>query len=205
MIVDSEIVESICRRIRSCKSCTDLEKTGALCINNKQTGLSYMYPKNIPINVMFVAESPPKPGKGFFYDEQTKSPRFRNKVFKLINSAELGPIHSLKDFTDKGFYLTDAINCRWNKDEKKDLSIEIFRNCSVFLEDQIKLFKPRFIVAMGNKAKQALVFDNIKKTLGELRIPKKNIIKISFPLRAANERDEERIEKLMNITGGSTV
>lgn len=199
MIVDISTAESIRKRIRACDSCSDLDRTGALRINDKETGLSYMYPKYVPINVMFIAESPPRPGNGFFYNERTKYPRFRNKVFELINFAGLGPVHSLKDFNDKGFYLTDAINCRWDKDGKKDLSINIFRNCSVFLKDQIKLFKPRFIVAMGNKAKQALAFDNIARSLNELGIPKKNMIKISFPIRAPNETDQDRIKKLRCI------
>lgn len=199
MIVDRDMADSISRRIRSCKACVGMDRTGALCMDDKQTGLLYMYPKNIPINIMFIAESPPKPGNGFFYDEQTESPRFRKKIFKLINAAGLGPIHSLRDFNDKGFYLTDAINCRWNKDRKKDLPMKVFKNCSVFLENQIRLFNPRFIVAMGNKAKQALTFDHITKTLDELGTPKKNMIKISFPLRAPNETDQDRIKKLRGI------
>jgi uracil-DNA glycosylase len=199
MKVDRDMADSIRRRIRSCKACVDLDKTGALCMDDKQTGLSYMYPSKSPIRVMFIAESPPKPGNGFFYDEQTKHPRFRTKVFELLNAAGLGPVYSLKDFNNKGFYLTDAVHCRWNKTEKKELSIQVFRNCSVFLKDQIKLFKPRYIVAMGNKAKQALAFDHVMKILYELRIPGKNIIKISFPLRATNETDRERVEKLKDI------
>ena len=199
MMVDHKIAGLIRRRILTCKSCADLDNTGALCINEKQTGLSYMYPKKTPIKIMFIAESPPKPGRGFFYDNETKSPRFRNRVFKLINSAGLGPVNSLKDFNDREFYLTDAINCRWDKERKKDLSIDIFRNCSRFLRDQIKMLKPLYIVAMGNKAKHSIVFDNVIKAMDELRIPKKNIIRISFPLRAANETDEERIEKLRGI------
>jgi uracil-DNA glycosylase len=199
MRVDRDIADSIRRRIRSCRACADLDKTGALCMDDKQTGLSYMYPPKSPVHIMFIAESPPKPGNGFFYDAGTKYPRFRTKVFELINAAGLGPISSLKDFSDKGFYLTDAMNCRWDKDKKKDLSIQVFRNCSVFLEDQIRLFRPCFIVAMGNKAKQALAFDNVTEILYELKITGKHIIKISFPLRAANETDRERVEKLRGI------
>jgi hypothetical protein len=176
-----------------------LDKSGGLCIDEKQIGLFYMYPRSIPIDVMFIAESPPKPGNGFFYDEQTKSPRFRNKLFELINSAGLGPINSLQEFTDKGFYLSDAINCRWNKDKTKNLSINIFRNCSMFLENQIGLFRPRFLVTMGNKAKQALTFNNVENTIREVRIPETNIVKMSFPLRSVNETDEERIEKLKRL------
>jgi hypothetical protein len=199
MIVDNNRVESICSQLKSCKSCSDLDKSGGLCIDEKQIGLFYMYPRSIPIDVMFIAESPPKPGNGFFYDEQTKSPRFRNKLFELINSAGLGPINSLQEFTDKGFYLSDAINCRWNKDKTKNLSINIFRNCSMFLENQIGLFRPRFLVTMGNKAKQALTFNNVENTIREVRIPETNIVKMSFPLRSVNETDEERIEKLKRL------
>ena len=77
--------------------------------------------------------------------------------------------------------------------------MKVFKNCSVFLENQIRLFNPRFIVAIGNKAKQALTFDHITKTLDELGTPKKNMIKISFPLRAPNETDQDRIKKLRGI------
>jgi uracil-DNA glycosylase len=91
------------------------------------------------------------------------------------------------------------MNCRWNKDKKKDLPIKIFRNCSVYLEKQLKLFLPRFIVAMGNKAKQALAFNNVKNTIKELGIPETNILKMSFPFRAVNETDEERVEKLKRL------
>jgi hypothetical protein len=200
MIVDSYLVDSTCRQLKSCKSCIDLDKTGALCTDEKQIGLFYTYPRSIPINVMFIAESPPKPGNGFFYDEQTKSPRFRNRLFELIGRAGLGQVTSLQEFTDKGFYLADAINCRWDKDKKRDLSITIFRNCSVFLKNQIGLFRPRFLVVMGNKAKQALAFSDIKNTIKELRMPETNIIKMSFPLRAVNETDEKRIKKLKRLT-----
>lgn len=199
MVVDNNLVASICKQVKSCKACKGLNHTGALCIDEKQIGLFYLYPRNVPIHVMFIAESPPKPGNGFFYDEQTKSPRFRNKIFNLINRAGLGEINSLQEFTDKGFYLTDAINCRWNKDKKRDLSIKIFRNCSIFLENQMRLFRPRFLVAMGNKAKQALAFHSVQSTMKELGIPETNIIKMSFPFRAVNETDEERIEKLKRL------
>lgn len=199
MIIDTNLIESIRNQLKSCKSCLDLDKTGALCIHEKQIGLFYTYPRSIPINVMFIAESPPKPGNGFFYDEQTKSPGFRNRVFKLLNRAGLGPISSLQEFTDKGFYLTDAINCRWDKDKKRDLSINIFRNCSIFLEKQIRLFRPRFLVAMGSKAKQVLTLDNVENIVREMRMPETHIVRMSFPLRAVNETDGQRIDKLKRL------
>ena len=69
----------------------------------------------------------------------------------------------------------------------------------MFLENQIGLFRPRFLVTMGNKAKQALTFNNVENTIREVRIPETNIVKMSFPLRSVNETDEERIEKLKRL------
>lgn len=199
MVIDRKKVKSICAQIKNCGACTGLDRSGALYMDEKQTGLYYMYPVHVPIDVMFIAESPPRPGSSFFYDEHTGMPVFRNKIFKLLNSAGLGPINSLREFTDKGFFLTDAINCRWDKSKKKNLPVRVFRNCSVFLEKQIRLFKPRFIAAMGNKAKQALTFYNVETAVRELGIPDENIIKMAFPLRAVNESDEERIKKLKHL------
>ncbi|MFH1490810.1 MAG: uracil-DNA glycosylase family protein [Pseudomonadota bacterium] len=195
-VVDKVLSKSICRRVLECSLCNGLDGTGALCISQKEIGLNYQYPPNVPIKILFVAESPPKPGNGFFYDESTGRHMFRQRLFTLINAAGLGTVNSLREFTSRGYYLADALNCRWDKTKKKSLSSKIFKNCSRYLEEQIRLFRPCFIVAMGNKAKEAVNDRNVSKTIRELGIPDKNIIRMSFILVARTETDQERIEKL---------
>jgi len=195
--------ERMVRRIRgtvhACKKCDGLDDTDALCIDQKEIGLNYIYPRKTPINILFVAESPPKPGNGFFYDSQIANHRFRNRLFKLINESGLGHVNTLEDFTGKDYYLADALNCRWNKSRKNYLSVKIFRNCSLYLAQQIELFKPKLIVAMGNKASISLSYPHVEEAIGRVKIPDANIIRMSFILVASNETDAQKIEKLKSI------
>lgn len=194
--VNKKMVRRIRKAVHACKKCDGLADTGVLCIDQKEIGLDYIYPRKIPINVLFVAESPPKPGNGFFYNSKVTNHRFRNKLFKLINESGLGPVNTIGDFTDKGYYLADTLNCRWNKSKKNYLSVKIFRNCSFHLEKQIKLFKPEFVVAMGNEASSSLSYLQAKDVV---KIPVDNIIEISFILVANNEKDAKKIKKLKSI------
>lgn len=156
-----------------------------------------MCPATIPIKIMFIAESPPKLGNGFFYDDIYINSRFREKLFSLINKSNLGPVNTLKEFNNKAYYLADAINCRWDKKKKKTLSKKVFTNCSVFLFKQIELLKPKNIIAMGNRAHQSLAYKNISSLISDLNC---HVIKISFILTASNETDEQRIAKLRTIS-----
>ena len=198
-MIDSQKAQSIENSILQCLKCQGLAKN-ALQVDNKEVGLSYSYPQSTPIHTMFVAESPPAPGKGFFYDLKSHNTRFRDKLFRLINTAGLGRVNSIKDFNDKGYYLADALNCRWDKSQKSSLSSKVFQNCSVHLARQIELFKPRYIVAMGRSAQKSLGFDEPTKIIRSLAIPRQNIIEMSFILVAPNETDGQRINKLSTIS-----
>jgi uracil-DNA glycosylase len=194
--INKKIARRIKKSVHACKQCKDLDDTGALCIDQKEIGLDYIYPRKIPINILFVAESPPKPGNGFFYNPQNTNHKFRNKLFKLINESGLGSIDTLDAFTKRGFYLADSLNCRWNKSIKKYLSVKVFNNCSLYIAQQIELFKPKIIVAMGNKASISLSYPNVEEAIRNVKIPDDNIIRMSFILVASNETDAQRIEKL---------
>lgn len=140
--------------IQNCFRCHLLTKNGQLCINQKQTGLTYNYPRNENIKVMLVAESPPKPGNGFFYNNSTNN-WFRGVVFKLINLSKLTNKHinNLNDFDAAGFYLADSINCRWDKNASTGtLSNQVFKNCCDYLIRQIALLRPQAIITFGKKA-----------------------------------------------------
>ncbi len=199
----SEIIEGIRRSLSECRLCQGLDRSGGLCIDKKEIGLNYMYPLNIPIKILFVAESPPKPGNGFFYDETSRNTLFRETVFDLINSAGFGPVTKLYEFNQKGYYLADAINCRWDKGKSQHLRTGVYLNCSKYLEQQINLFKPECIVAMGAKARNSLIFENVTRSIQGAGILPSNIVVMSFPLgvgRYMKETHAERVEKLRWIS-----
>ena len=199
MKIDKSKKEALRNSVNECSLCEHLDNSGALSISEKEIGLNYIYPQETPINIFFVAESPPRPGNGFFYDQASINTRFRDKLFKLLNRSCCGPIDNLEDFNNKGFYLADAINCRWDKSIKKNLPVGVFSNCSKYLSRQIELFKPKYIVAMGNSAKKSLRFENVKNSINNLDIPQSHIVEISFILVASNQTDLERIENLQPI------
>ena len=58
--VDEKIARKIKKSVQACKKCEGLDGTGALCVDQKEIGLDYIYPRKSPINILFVAESPAK-------------------------------------------------------------------------------------------------------------------------------------------------
>jgi hypothetical protein len=198
--IDQDRVVTIKNAVYACSLCKGIDRTGALCINDKNIGLSYTYyPKTVPIEILFIAESPPKPGNDFFYDESHIDVPFRNRLFKLINASGLGIIKALQDFERKGYYLADAINCRWNKQIEDYLSVKVFKHCSAYLAQQIELFKPKFIVTMGNTASRSLSYPEVNEAIKKINIPEEHIIRMSLVLVASNENDVQRINKLKSI------
>jgi len=192
--------EEIRNAIQRCTLCEGLSKAGAICIDQKESGLDYAYPQERPIQILFVGESPPAPGRGFFYDRGSTNTMFRDKLFKLINAAGPGAVSTLADFSEKGYYLADALNCRWDKTKGSSLSAKVLENCSIHLSDQIRLFEPRYIVAMGRYAQNSLKRAAPLKAIEETGIPADHILEMSFILVAPNGSDEQRIAKLERIS-----
>jgi len=201
--MDLEQAEAIKNAVLNCQFCSGYTGKG-LCINHKEIGLNYEFPKKERINIMFIAESPPKIGNGFFYDLSSTNNAFRKKLFKYINGTKLGTVNTVRDFTSKGYYLADAINCRWDKGDtgKSRIPDAIVMNCSFYLSKQIELFKPRFIVAIGNAAKEALKNNRCKEVIEKLskEYPVEDIIEMTFITTSPHETDEERIAKLKTIS-----
>lgn len=187
-------VRRILVKVNECKLCLNYANVG-IDILHKEIALKYINKIKIPIKVMFIAESPPKYGNGFFYDESQNS-RFRNKLFKLINSSNLPKVSNISDFNLNRYYLADSVNCRWDKSYKTKLPNQILKNCSQYLENQINLLRPQCIVTLGNYANSSITIDNIRKIITNNEI---NIINMSFILTASNETDDERIKKLNSI------
>lgn len=189
--------ERIKQSVIGCRLCGDFGTKG-LCIDQKEIGLKYTYPNTVPINILWVAESPPQPGNGFFYDQSVKVSRFRDALFDYINLSGLGPVYCIKDFNAKGYYLADVINCRWDKNKQSAVSKRVANTCAKYLAEQINLFKPRFIVFMGDVASGSMrnldVFEAIKQnqTL-------EGILEMSFIMTTPKETKQERIEKLKKL------
>ena len=198
-VPDPRQAKSICDSIRECSICRNLTKAGALSVEEKEVGLDYSFPNKVPIEILFIAESPPAPEKGFFYDQTSSNTIFRTKLFNLINRAGLGEVRTISDFNEKGFYLADSINCRWDKSLSSSLSNQVFENCSVHLAKQIDLFQPRNIVAMGENSQTSLKYQPVQNALEKIDLDPRRIIKMSFILVAPNETDEQRIAKLRTI------
>jgi hypothetical protein len=201
-VVDENAFRKIKGDVHSCRLCEGLDDTGALCIDQKEIGLDYddYSPKTFPINILFVAESPPKPGNGFFYDAEYQDLLFRKRLFKILDRAELLSDLTLDGFCSKRYYLADSINCRWDKNRKRDLPDDVFRNCSKFLARQIEMFRPKFIVAIGNIAQETIHYEAVQEAIKNAKIPKGNIVPISCVVVASNETDEDRIASLQPIT-----
>lgn len=184
----------ILNKVNACNLCSAYTNVG-IDILHKEIALQYIKKLKIPVKIMFIAESPPKFGNGFFYNENQSS-RFRDKIFRLINCSNLPKVKNIDEFNHKGYYLADSINCRWDKSFKKKLPIQVSKNCSIYLENQIRLIKPKYIVTLGNLANLSICLGNLKKIINNYRI---NIVNMSFPLTASNETDNDRIQKLNSI------
>ena len=202
MPIDVDAINSLSEEIMDCQLCSGNNHRG-LFIDEKQIGIMYSYPNVMPIDVMFVAESPPKPGNGFFYNEQMPS-KFRNILFDYINQSGLGPVASIAEFTAKKYYLADAMNCRWDKTEQRNIPNQVFANCREYLRRQIHLFQPRIIVCMGNAAAESI---NAMTDIDFVE----HMVTMSFIMTAPNETKEERLvkfrgvaQKLITYRGGCT-
>jgi len=152
---DNKELTTLRDAVISCTQCEGLSP--AIYPFGKALGLQYVSPV-VPLNILFVAESPP--AEGFFYDEHDGTPaRFRRRLFDLINLADLGPVDSIASFNRRGYFLADAINCRWDKSVKPTGQLSaIKRNCSRHLRSHITALRPKAIVLMGNIASD--VFDH---------------------------------------------
>ena len=199
----------LCKRFLSEAICLDPKKTGH---PPTAIGLTYVKPKT-PLEILFIAESPPE--IGFFYDPASPNNAFREKLFKLLNKAtpwpsDLRPIVSIDDFNDRGYFLADAINCRWRKygdkspGEKsgKKLAIpldKVLMECSGYLYWQIVNLMPRVIVLVGTTAANAYysIHERLRQSK-DLDIQKVLVLQMPFILTAP-VHEKHFVNRLMSI------
>jgi uracil-DNA glycosylase len=185
---------SIRDKVLTCTRCEGLSQ--AIYPFGKEIGLAYVRPR-IPTEILFVAESPPGRQGSFFYDNRSPEPRFRNRLFQLITKSGLGPVRTIEEFNEKGYYLADVINCRWEKSVSKNPNelVTIRQNCLGYLSDQIQILRPRGMVFMGAEARKALNTAEIGSLIRELNISRERIIEIPFILTAP-VKTEDIVEKM---------
>lgn len=173
--------------VNSCTKCAGICE--AIGPYGQDIGLNYIDPV-FPVEVLFVAESPPPVKDNFFYNEKATDTRFRERLFKLINLAGMKTANSIEEFNLRGYYLADTINCRWNKDKKKvkqpsQKQLDTFTsNCLNFMRIQLELLKPKSIVFMGKLAEEARNSKSLRTIVSELKISDKHIIEIPFIITA---------------------
>ena len=148
-------------RIDNCTKCVDLGLASSDRLDTHQKPyIDFDVEKRWKpgkVSVLFIAESPPWNGKQrYFYNPDVVEKRInlRKEVLKYLN------LNSLKEFTDKGYFLVDTIKCRLNKSKKIKTPLRITSISKVcaeqFLRREIEELKPPTIFVLGNTAKKAL-------------------------------------------------
>jgi hypothetical protein len=122
-------------------------------------------------NVIFVCQRPSTQGGKF------KEHRDTLEFYKL-----------LKKYGFQEAHITDLVKCKSSAGEIKDEEIE---NCFPFLEEEIRILKPKLIVAVGEKVHEVLK----KKEIKDIRL--KKIMHYSYAFRYKKEKKlEEEFNEL---------
>ena len=196
-------LENCLAEVRNCERCAGI--CHAIGPYGTNIALNYIEPI-VPTEVVFVAESPPDKKGNFFYEPAASDTRFRNRLFELIEKAGLKPVKTVCEFTARGYYLADAINCGWNKNEaaarqptpkKMD---EILGNCLGYLETQLRYLRPKSVVFMGKLSEKAVDSEFVSRILTELKIPEERIVKMPF-ITTAPVKTDSLVEKLKPLAG----
>lgn len=130
--------ESLKSRCEACTICEGLSKEGRLCAYGKPT---FGYGKTQDNSIMFVGEAPGEAGCGI-----TGIPFTNDKSGQLFNW-----ILERYGKTMGDIYTTNIVKCcpMRNRTPTRDET----RNCAVrYLYEEIKLIKPRRLVALGKTA-----------------------------------------------------
>ena len=125
---------------------------------------------NLEYKVLFLAESPPFHSKksksvndSYFYNH-TESQRFLGAPSPLLGtlswnlfwllgiSNKLSKKEKLEEFREKSCYNINVVKCRTERYDKKNLINRTVKNCSFFLEKEIKDLNPKSIVVLGERA-----------------------------------------------------
>ena len=112
------------------------------------------------IKILFVAESPPKPGKRelpYFYNKNSQFKglcwHFNNAIYngKLDNKREF-----LQRFRDDGYFLIDLFSTRYELDQlrekEKKVNYEQVMNINQRLFKNIERLKPEKVILLGKRS-----------------------------------------------------
>lgn len=134
--------------------------------------ISFWQPNKVKI--LFIAESPPfhstkinKINDSYFYNPNESQRVFGaqspligtlswNLFWLLDINNNLSKEKKLQQFKGLGCYLVDAIKCRAQRYNRKNIINKTIKNCSLFLSKEISELNPNMIVVMGERSLYAI-------------------------------------------------
>ena len=161
--------------LHECQKCanhSDKYSSSAIIHTDLKPAVVYDSSSWIPekTRVLFISESPPfhnRKGKvlndSYFYNWRESqrvfgapSPLLGTLSWNLFWLLKINNKIHKKDkltlFKDKAYYYTTAIKCRVERFNNKIICNKTAKNCSYYLEKEIKNIKPNTIVVMGERA-----------------------------------------------------
>jgi hypothetical protein len=146
------------------------------------------------ISVLFIAESPPwhglrelKSGNEctypYFYNDAYRSrTSLRHSILSRLDvTGALSEQRQLQAFRDNHLFLTDPVKCAFRKDLHPSIPKSLIRFSAGILREEIAWLRPRYIVALGSTAFQAIQTIVPEEFRGYHRISE-------VPPRLSNER-----------------
>ena len=169
-----------------CMGYSEMYSSSAIVHTSLKPNLEYKADlwKPYEIKVLFLAESPPfhstksnVVNDSYFYN-QRESQRFLGAPSPLLGTLswnlfwllginnKLPKKEKLEEFREKSCYYINAVKCRAERYNKKNLINRTVKNCSFFLEGEIKDLNPKTIVVLGERALYGLkCCDSFKESI----------------------------------------
>ena len=184
--------------IHACIKCESIKSNRRVVIPEKKIPSDYgIIPKDIKI--FFVAESPPTSGRYFYYDGPPVS-ILRTRFLRMLVEIGLLKNPDLQEFKSRGYYMADTVRCPFQKtDNNATPPDQAVKNCRPFLIQEISLYKPNIICALGKTALKAFLNNkhfrlsayigkiteksNLREDIAMLNIP---VFACYFPLSMIN-------------------
>ncbi|NHJ32665.1 MAG: hypothetical protein FK732_07375 [Asgard group archaeon] len=155
-----------------CMGYSEIYSSSAIIHTEKKPNLEYKADlwKPNEIKVLFLAEAPPfhssksKTVNDSYFYNQEESQRFFGAPSPLLGTLswnlfwllginnKLSKKEKLEAFREKSCYYVNVVKCRTERYDKKNLINRTVKNCSFFLEKEIKELKPNSIVVLGERA-----------------------------------------------------
>ena len=142
--------------IHACIKCKSIKSNMKVVTQEKKIPSDYgIVPKDIKI--FFVAESPPTSGRYFYHDGPPVS-TFRIRLLRMLVEIGLLKNPDLQEFKNRGYYMADTVRCPFQKANNNATPPDpAVKNCRPFLIQEISLYKPKVICALGKTALKAFL------------------------------------------------